>query len=139
MKTTRLLPLVVMMTLTGCVSREGALRSRNFERVHIEATPEQIAKAAERHFAAHGFQRASESNPQAMLLQKRTPLLFRSIKGGNARVWLILEPRASGWDVYCLPEPDGLYPGGNAPRFRGLLAKIQEDSEAKSSSNSNPR
>lgn len=126
------LPLLLLIAavISGCASREGALRSKNVECVHIEATPEHITAAAQKVFAAHGFQQTPETNPQAMELKKKTPLLFRPIKGGDALVWLILEPSASGWDAYCLAEPDNLYPGGNALRFRKLLVEIKQSAES---------
>lgn len=131
MKMIRLLLLPLMaFVIAGCATREGALRSRNVEYVHIEAEPERINAVARKVFAAHGFQPAPESNPQALQWKKKTPLLFRPVKGGDAFVWLILEPRASGWDAYCLPEPDRLYPGGNAPRFRKVLTEIKDSAEA---------
>lgn len=112
--------------LAGCASREGALRSKNYERVRIEgATEKQIYAAAEKAFAAHGFFPAADTTPQELVLMKKTPWMFRFVKGGDAVVWLVLEPKATGWDVYCVPEPSGLYPGGSALRFGGLLCEIQ--------------
>lgn len=125
-----LLLLLIAAVVSGCASREGALRSKNVECVHIQATPEQITTAAQKVFADHGFQHTPETNPQAMQMKKKTPLLFRPIKGGDALVWLILEPRATGWDAYCLTEPNHLYPGGNVPRFGKLLAEIKQSAES---------
>ncbi len=118
--------LLFVAIISGCATREGALRSANYEKIHIEAQPDQIIRAAEETFARHGFRADPESNPQAVRMSKKTPLLFRPVKAGNALVWLILEPEASGWDVYCTPEPDNLYPGGNARRFHGVLTEIKQ-------------
>lgn len=121
--------LLTLLLLAGCASREGALRSENYEKVHISgATEKQIVIAAQHAFAAHGFYPTTDSIPQELVFQKTAPLLFRLAKGGNALVWFVLEPRADGWDIYCVPEPDNLYPGGTAMRFRGLLDQIARES-----------
>ena len=96
--------------------------SENYERVHIEgATVTRIAATAEKAFAEHGFRPQADTTPQELVSEKKTPFPLRFIKGGNAVVWLVLEPRANGWDLYCVPEPAGLYPGGSSFRFRGVL------------------
>lgn len=121
--------LAISIALPGCATREGALESRNVGRIHIEATSERIVGAAKHAFAAHGFYPVPESTPQELMLRKETPLLFRSLKGGDALVQLVLEPRALGWNVYCLTEPDKLYPGGTPVRFGKLLSEIRRAAE----------
>lgn len=121
--------MVIAIALSGCATRDGALESRNVERVRLNATSERIAAAANQAFAAHGFDPAPESTPQVLALKKKTPLLFRPLKGGDVLVQLVLQPRASGWDVYCLTEPDTLYPGGTPMRFGKLLSEIKRAAE----------
>lgn len=96
---------------------------RNYETVRIEgATEKQI-------IAARGFYPEAEAIPREPVLKKKASLLFRLAKGGHALVWLVLHPRASGWDVCCVPEPDNLHPGGTSVRFRGLLDQIARESQ----------
>jgi hypothetical protein len=121
--------MAVAISLSGCATRDGALESGNVERVHVKASPERIAVAAKQAFSAHGFDPVPESTPQELVLRKETPLLFRPLKGGDALVHLVLEPTASGWDVYCLTEPDKQYPGGTPMRFGKVLSDIKRAAE----------
>jgi hypothetical protein len=51
-------------------------------------------------------------------------MLARFIKGGQAEVWFVAEPTATGWRLFVVPQPDHLYPGGTARRFDGALREI---------------
>lgn len=120
-----LLPMALFL-LAGCVSQESLLRSKNHTRIPIDhASAKDITAAAEKAFARHGFQPAPDTTPQEIVLAKSSPPPLRFIKGGNAIVWLVLEPRPQGWDIYCVPEPDNLYPGGTALRFDPVLREVQ--------------
>lgn len=119
---------VACLFLAGCASREDLLRGQNHTRVSLEETnTDRIGKVAEEVFKRHGFTPAPATNPQELVLAKSGTPLLKFLKGGQAIVWLVMEPRASGWDVYCVPEPDGLYTGGSATRFDGLLSELQAE------------
>ncbi len=113
---------------SGCANRERALRSTNVVSRTIEgATAGQISAAAERAFAKQGFQPAPGTVPQELKLAKAPPPPVRFIKGGDAVVWLVLQPRGKGWEIYCVTEPSGLHPGGTAARFSPLLDGISSE------------
>ena len=121
-----LLAPVALFFLAGCISQEAVLRSKNYTRIHLpEIRVDEITAAAAKVFARHGFTPAAATTPQELVLVKNSPAPLRFIKGGNAVVWLVLEPRGHGWDVYCVPEPDHLYPGGTALRFDKVLGDLQ--------------
>ena len=123
-----LLAPVALLFLVGCISQEGMLRGKNYTRIHLpEVRADEITAAAAKVFARHGFTPAAATTPQELVLVKNSPAPLRFIKGGNAVVWLVLEPRGHGWDVYCVPEPDHLYPGGTALRFGPLLSELQAE------------
>jgi hypothetical protein len=121
-----LLASAALFFLSGCISQEALLRGKNYTRIHIpETRADEITTAAAQIFASHGFQPAPATTPQELVLAKNSPAPLRFIKGGNAIVWLVLEPRGLGWDVYCVPEPDHLYPGKTALRFDPVLRELQ--------------
>lgn len=123
--------LIVQMAfwfLAGCASRDELLRGQNYTRFSVEAIhPAQIEKTAEAVFAQHGFMRVPATTAQELVLAKSGTSMLKFLKGGESIVWLVMEPRANGWDVYCVPQPDGLYTGGEATRFDRVLREIQAE------------
>jgi hypothetical protein len=49
------------------------------------------------------------------------------VHGGRDRVWIIAQPSAYGWHLFCLPEPEGYDTSFARRKFRQVLESVRQE------------